>query len=229
MALPSPAEKRDFVERMFDGIAGHYDLMNRIMTLGIDRTWRRATIATLGPVSGALVADLGCGTGDLCHEARKAGARVVGVDLSRAMLELAAERLPSAAWLRADVASLPFADASVDAVVSGFALRNFSSVAAVLDECGRVLRPGGRVALLEVNPPTSSLGRAAFDVYMNRVVPLVGRVFSKGYAYRYLAESMAYLPSDAELEAMLTTAGFAQVRKTKLATGAAQLVTAMRV
>jgi len=229
MTLPDAAEKQRFVERMFDGIAPRYDLMNRLMTFGIDRAWRREAIAALEIRGGERIVDLGCGTGDLCAEASAAGAQVVGVDLSAGMLRLAIKRLGECGFVRADAQSLPFADTSCDGVISGFAVRNFASVREVLRECGRILRPGGRVSLLEVDVPSSTAGRLAFDLYFNRVVPFLGRVVSKGYAYEYLSDSLVYLPSERDLRAMLFASGFERVEKRRLTMGAAQLVTAVRV
>ncbi len=229
MALPSDDDKRLFVERMFDAIAGRYDLMNRIMTFGVDRGWREAAVATLGIRPGARVIDLGCGTGDLSEEAARAGAAVVGVDVSAAMLERAARRLPQCTFTRADAQQLPLRDGSCDAMVSGFALRNFVSVADVLCESARVLRSGACIALLEVDLPSSMLGRFAFDAYFGRVVPFVGRIVSEGYAYEYLSASLAYLPSERDLTAMLFRAGFERMEKQRLGMGTAQLVTAVRI
>jgi len=228
MSLPHPSDKQRFVEHMFDSIAGRYDLMNRLMTFGIDRGWRRQTIASLALSPGDRVVDLGCGTGDLSRDAAATGARVIGMDLSASMLALADRRDLGACFVRADAAAMPLAAGSCDAIVSGFALRNFVSVPSVLAECRRVLRPGGRVSLLEIDVPSSAPTRRAFDLYMGRIVPLLGRALSDGHAYRYLSDSLAYLPSDAELADMLVGAGFEPPRKTRLTMGAAQLVTAVR-
>ncbi len=227
-ALPDDADKQRFVEHMFDGIAPRYDLMNRMMTFGLDRSWRRAAVAELGIGSGDLVVDLGCGTGDLCADAATTGADVVGVDLSSAMLARAAARLPGCGFVRADAAALPLADGACAAAVSGFALRNFASVPGVLEEVARVVRPGAVLAVLEVDVPRSAPLRAAFGVYFGRVVPALGRLVSDGYAYEYLAGSLVYLPSHEEFARMLAAAGFGAVRKRRFAGGAAQLVTARR-
>lgn len=227
-SLPDAADKQRFVEQMFDGIAPRYDLMNRVMTFGLDRCWRRAAVAALELEAGDVVVDLGCGTGDLCAETAAGGATVVGVDLSGAMLERAVARLPRCTFMRADAAALPLADAVCAAAVSGFALRNFASIPGVLAEVARVIRPGGRLAVLEVDVPHAPPLRAAFDVYFGRVVPALGRLVSKGYAYEYLADSLVYLPSDADFAEMLTATGFVGVAKRRFAAGAAQLVTARR-
>jgi demethylmenaquinone methyltransferase / 2-methoxy-6-polyprenyl-1,4-benzoquinol methylase len=228
VSLPSASEKARYVESMFDRIAGRYDLMNRLMTFGADRGWRRATIEAAGIETGTRVLDLGCGTGDLCWDAKARGAAVVGLDPAARMIELATDRVPDCRFVRAHGEALPFTSDSFDAVVTGFALRNFSDVDAVLAECARVLVPGGRIAILEVDVPRSRLLRTGFDVYFRGVVPLLGRVVSDGSAYSYLAKSLAYLPDEQSLSASLTRAGFSSVMKRRLLGGAAQLVHARK-
>ena len=228
MSLPATTDKQHFVERMFDGIAPRYDMMNRLMTFGLDRAWRRAAVASLTVGEGDVVVDLGCGTGDLCADTSATGARVIGVDLSAGMLVRAVSRLPDCTFLRGDAAALPLADGACAAAVSGFALRNFASIPGVLTEVARVIRPGGRLAVLEVDVPRSAPLRVAFDLYFGRVVPALGRLVSKGYAYEYLAGSLVYLPTDEDFAAMLEAAGFEAVMKRNFAAGAAQLVTARR-
>ena len=132
MSLPESTEKQRFVERMFDGIAPRYDFMNRLMTFGLDRAWRREAVAMLGVSEGDVVVDLGCGTGDLCEDTAVTGATVVGVDVSAGMLGRAMERMPQFTFLRADAAALPLADASCAAAISGFA---------ALRACPRSARP----------------------------------------------------------------------------------------
>ena len=229
MTLPAEAEKRAVVEAMFDRIAPRYDLMNRLMTFGIDRGWRRRTIAALELSAGDRVLDLACGSGDLAAEAHAAGARVVGLDFSAGMLREARTRRLDGALVRADALALPFPDASLDAVVSGFALRNFVDLAGAFAESARVLRPRGRLALLEVDRPASALLRIGHAIYFRRVVPLLGALLADRDAYAYLPESAAYLPDEPTLSAMLGAAGFAAVRKEALLGGAAQLLTAERV
>lgn len=226
--LPVGAAKRAAVTAMFDRIAPRYDLMNRLMTWGADRAWRRRAIASLGLGAGERVLDLACGSGDLAEEAARTGARVLALDLSAGMLRRARARRLSCALVRADALGLPLADASVDAVVSGFALRNFTDLAAAFAECARVLRRGGRIALLEVDRPRSALLRAGHALYFRRVVPLLGALLADGAAYRYLPASTAYLPDGDALAALLVAAGFEHVVKVPLLAGAAQLLTARR-
>ena len=228
VTLPAGAEKRAVVEAMFDRIAPRYDLMNRLMTFGIDRGWRRRAIAALALRAGDRVLDLACGSGDLAAEAAAAGARVVGLDFSAGMLRAAGARRLGCGLVRGDALALPLPTASIDAVVSGFALRNFVDLAGAFAESARVLRPHGRIALLEVDRPASALLRLGHAVYFRRVVPLLGALLADRDAYAYLPESTAYLPDESALLAMLRAAGFESVRKQSLLGGAAQLVTAER-
>jgi demethylmenaquinone methyltransferase/2-methoxy-6-polyprenyl-1,4-benzoquinol methylase len=226
--IPSPEAKRRFVRAMFDRIAPRYDAMNRLLTLGLDQRWRRAALEAVAVGPGDLVVDLACGTGDLCELAAQRGARVVGVDFAREMLRSAGRRRVGAALVQADAQALPLASASASAVTCGFALRNFVSLDAVLRECARVLRPAGRLALLEVDRPSAALVRAGHSLYFDHVVPRVGALLSDRAAYRYLPESTSYLPPEPELLARVARAGFRAVRKRSLLLGAAQLLTAER-
>jgi demethylmenaquinone methyltransferase/2-methoxy-6-polyprenyl-1,4-benzoquinol methylase len=226
--LPASPQKQRYVERMFDDIAPRYDFMNRLMTFGIDRSWRRTTIEAAGIGPDSVVADIGCGSGDLCVDASPSGATMIGIDPSRGMLELARRRAPNAHLLRTVGEALPLADASCTAVVSGFALRNWSSVPTVFAEAARVLVGGGRLAVLEIDVPDHATLRLGFNWYFGRIVPWLGSVLSNADAYRYLADSLAYLPTDVELHHMLADAGFEEISKTRLTGGVAQLITATR-
>jgi demethylmenaquinone methyltransferase/2-methoxy-6-polyprenyl-1,4-benzoquinol methylase len=226
--LPPGTQKQRYVERMFDDIAPRYDFMNRLMTFGIDRSWRRATIEAAGIGPGSVVADIGCGSGDLCVDAASSGATMIGIDPSRGMLELAQRRAPRAQLLRTVGEALPLADSSCTAVVSGFALRNWSSIPSVFSEAARVLVSGGRLAVLEIDVPDRASLRLGFNLYFGRVVPWLGSVLSNANAYQYLADSLAYLPSNVELHGMLADAGFEDMLKTRLTGGVAQLITATR-
>ena len=227
MSLPAGAEKRAVVEAMFDRIAPRYDLMNRVMTFGVDRTWRRCAIAALGLRSGDCVLDLACGSGDLAAEATRRGARVIALDFSTGMLRRARARRIGR-LVRGDALCLPLADASVDAVVSGFALRNFVDLGTALRECARVLRPAGRIAFLEVDRPGSALLRAGHALYFHRIMPLLGALIVEPDAYAYLAASTRYLPDEPQLMTMLGGAGFEAIVKQRLFGGAVQLITGQR-
>jgi demethylmenaquinone methyltransferase/2-methoxy-6-polyprenyl-1,4-benzoquinol methylase len=223
--LPTGAAKTRSVQAMFDTIAPRYDLVNRVMTFRMDVGWRRRTVAALGLPPGATVVDLACGTGDLAGDLAARGIVAVGADLSHGMLAAAPRRFPR---VQADGACLPFPDRSVDGVTCGFALRNFTDLAATFDELARVVRPGGRIALLEVATPPNPLLRLGHGVYFGSVVPRIGGLFSDADAYRYLPRSVAYLPEPDELQAMLRDRGFTHVRRALLSAGIAQLLTATR-
>jgi demethylmenaquinone methyltransferase/2-methoxy-6-polyprenyl-1,4-benzoquinol methylase len=230
--LPSPDEplpqgeaKVAAVRALFDTIAPRYDLVNRIMTFGMDRGWRRTTVASLRLVPGSAVVDLACGTGDLCRDLVSAGYRAVGVDLSLGMLRHA--RTPSP-LVQGDALTLPFADGSLAGAVSGFALRNFVELAPVFAELARVLRPGGRIALLDVARPERAVLRAGHAVYLGHVAPVIGGLLSDKAAYRYLPRSVAYLPPAPAVLAMLAEAGFVEAERRLLSAGITQLYTATR-
>lgn len=210
---------------MFDTIAPRYDLVNRIMTFGLDRGWRHRTVAGLTLDRHAVVLDVACGTGDLCRDLTVAGYRPVGVDLSAGMLRHARTDAP---LVHADALVLPFPDRCLDGAVSGFALRNFVALPPLFAELHRVLRPGGRVALLDVATPSHPVVRAGHAVYFGRVAPLVGAALSDASAYRYLPRSVAYLPPVASLLDGLRSAGFVAVERRALSGGITQLLTATR-
>lgn len=223
--LPQGEAKVVAVREMFDTIAPRYDLVNRVMTFRMDVGWRRSTVDSLGLAKGATVADLASGTGDLCVELAARHYRPLSIDLSFGML--AADR-SGAPRVQADILRLPLADHVIDGVTCGFALRNLVDLAQFFDELGRVIRPGGRIALLEVATPPNPVLRAGHRVYFGSVVPLVGGLLSNHAAYRYLPRSVAYLPSPADMLQRLAAAGFADVDRRLLSAGIAQLVTATR-
>jgi demethylmenaquinone methyltransferase/2-methoxy-6-polyprenyl-1,4-benzoquinol methylase len=220
--LPTGEAKATAVRSMFDAIAPRYDLVNRIMTFRLDVRWRRRSIRELHAVAGATVLDLACGTGDLCRELARAGLRPIGADLSFGMLAAARTDAP---LIHTDALRLPLPDGSVDAVTCGFALRNFVDLGAFIAEVARVVRPGGRIALLEVAEPPNRFLRRGHSIYFGKVVPRIGGLLSDRDAYRYLPRSVAYLPEPPELLAMLRRAGFPDAERTLLTGGIAQLLT----
>lgn len=223
--LPRGAEKVRAVQSMFDTIAPRYDLVNRIMTFRMDVGWRRHAIAELGLPRGATVLDLACGTGDLCRELVRSGLNPIGMDLSYGMLAAARTGAP---LVQADALSLPVVAGTVDGVTCGFALRNFVELGPFVAELGRVVRPGGRIALLEVAEPPNPLMRFGHGIYFGRVVPLIGGLLSDADAYRYLPRSVEYLPPTDQLLEMIRQAGFEDVRHELLSGGISQLITATR-
>lgn len=203
--LPEGEEKKQAVRDMFDAIAPRYDMVNRIMTFRLDVRWRRTTVRDLALPAGAVVLDLASGTGDLCIDLRDAGLTPLSMDLSFGML--AADR-SGAARAQADILNLPVRSGAVDGVTCGFALRNLLELPAFFHELARVVRPGGRIALLDVGVPENPLIRAGNNVYFGKVVPKIGALLSDGAAYRYLPKSVAYLPEPDEMVQMLRDAGF---------------------
>jgi demethylmenaquinone methyltransferase / 2-methoxy-6-polyprenyl-1,4-benzoquinol methylase len=224
--LPQGEEKTARVRAMFDAIAPRYDLVNRLMTFGLDQAWRRDTIAALGLPSGSLLLDVACGTGDLSRLAQRRHYLVIGADLSAGMLAANHSGTP---LLQADCSRLPFPDGTFDGLVCGYALRNFSDLSGALAETARVLRPGGRLAILEVDAPSSALLRSGYDIWFNKVVPRLGAALSDREAYHYLPRSVAYLPAPPILRRMLADAGYSGVGIRPLAGGLSQLLFGTRV
>jgi len=218
--LPQGEEKRRAVRRLFDSISPRYDLVNRVMTFGMDVGWRRSAVASLRLPGRSFVADLACGTGDFCRELERRGYRAVGFDFSHGMLVNARTDVP---LVEADVLQLPIADRGVDGVTCGFALRNVVSLGGFFREVGRIVRPGGRIALLDASEPDNRLVRAGHGLYFNRVVPMIGGTLSNKTAYSYLPKSMAYLPPPAEMLSMLREAGFHDAERRQLSGGITQL------
>ena len=201
----------DGVRRMFDRVAPVYDLMNRVMTAGLDGRWRAVT-ANEAVRPGDRVLDACCGTGDLAIAALEAGAgEVVGLDFSERMLERARAKAPLVEWVRGDLLALPFEDASFDAATVGFGVRNVEDLEAGLLELRRVLRGGGRLAILEITTPRG-LPAPFYRLWFDRVVPLLGRLLPGGAAYTYLPASVRRFPTPEELAAVLARSGFARVR-----------------
>ena len=223
--LPTGRAKVNAVRSMFDSIAPRYDLVNRVMTFGMDRGWRRRSVGTLGLPAGSLVVDVACGTGDFCRDLESGGYRAIGIDLSAGMLLAARTDAP---LVQGDALKMPFSAGTIDGITCGFALRNVADIGALLAEFARVVRKGGRVAVLEVAEPDSRVLRMGHSVYFRRVVPLIGGVLSDREAYRYLPESTAYLPTRARLLEMFDEAGFDDARSRLVALGAAQIVTGTR-
>ncbi len=212
------------VEEMFDRISPVYDVMNHVMTVGLDRRWRELA-ASVVVRPGDRVLDACCGTGDFAVADAAAGGAVVGLDFAQRMLERAREKAPAIEWVRGDVLALPFPDGSFDVVTVGFGIRNVDDLAAGFGELRRVLRPGGRIACLEITRPQGVL-RPFFRVWFDGVVPVLGRVLPGGEAYTYLPASVRRFPGPRELAALLDDAGFTEVRWKMLGGGIVALHTA---
>ncbi len=223
--LPEGEEKVQAVRQMFDTIAPRYDMVNRIMTFRLDVRWRKKAVKRLALPSGSTVIDLASGTGDLCIDLAKAGMRPISFDLSYGML--AADRSGSPR-VQADILRLPLPDSSVDGATCGFALRNLLELPAFFAELARVVRPGGRIALLDVGVPHNPVIRWGNNIYFGKVVPKIGGLLSDGPAYRYLPKSVAYLPPRAEMVQMLRDAGFTDAEHFQLSGGLTQLMVGTR-
>jgi len=209
------------VRGMFDRIAPVYDLMNRVMTAGLDGRWRRlAAREVVWP--GDRVLDACCGTGDLAVEAERRGGRVVGLDFSARMLERARRKSGTIEWLQGDALALPFADGEFDAVTVGFGVRNLADLEGGLREAKRVLRPGGRIAVLEITRPRGLL-RPFFRLWFDVLVPIAGKVLPGGKAYTYLPASVRRFPGPEDLAALFAKAGFHDVRYRMLGGGSVAL------
>jgi demethylmenaquinone methyltransferase/2-methoxy-6-polyprenyl-1,4-benzoquinol methylase len=194
---------------MFDRIAPVYDAMNRAMTLGLDRKWRRLTAeAVVTP--GARVLDACCGTGDLALADARAGGRVTGVDFSEEMLARAERKAPEFDWVQADASALPFPDTSFEAVTVGFGIRNLADLEGGLRELARVLVPGGKLGCLEITRPRGIL-RPFFRLWFDGLVPVAGKVVPGGAAYSYLPASVRRFPGPEHLARAMEEAGFAGV------------------
>jgi demethylmenaquinone methyltransferase / 2-methoxy-6-polyprenyl-1,4-benzoquinol methylase len=199
----------DEVRSMFDRIAPVYDFMNRAMTMGLDRRWRKlAAEAVVRP--GDRVLDVCCGTGDLALAAARAGGRVTGVDFAVEMRARAERKAPEFDWVQADAAALPFPDASFEAATIGFGLRNLADIDEGLRELERVLVSGGRLGCLEITRPRGVL-RPFFHVWFDGLVPLAGRMLPGGGAYSYLPASVRRFPGPEDLAAAMRRGGFRDV------------------
>ena len=197
---------------MFDRIAGVYDAMNSVMTAGLHHRWReRATdLARVGPGQRAL--DVATGTGDLAIALARRGADVVGSDFSEGMLERARTKSDAVRWEQANALALPYPEDVFDAATVGFGARNFSDLRQGLSEMARVVRPGGRVVVLEITTPTRPPLSTFFSLWFDRIVPLLGRLTGENQAYSYLPSSVKRFPGPRELGAVMYDVGLRDVR-----------------
>jgi len=213
----------DQVRAMFDRITPAYDRMNRLMSLGMDGSWRSLAVRASGVAPGDAALDVCCGTGDLAIElldAVSTRGRVVGLDFSPAMLEAARRKSSQVEWVRGDALALPFADGEFAAATIGFGMRNLSDPLRGFAELGRVVRPGGRVVCLELTPPPAWAAPFA-RLWTDRAVPLLGRLIARETdAYRYLPASVHRFPPAEELAAVMGRAGLRRVRFRRLSGGA---------
>lgn len=223
--LPEGDEKVAAVRDMFDAIAPKYDRLNRIISFRLDVRWRKRAIRDLALPTGSEVLDLASGTGDLCIDLAAAGLRPYSMDLSFGMLSADRSGVPR---VQTDILRLPVPDSSVDGVTCGFALRNLLDLGDFFTELGRVVRPGGRIALLDVSTPPNRVLRFGNNIYFGKIVPRIGAALSDGAAYSYLPKSVAYLPEPATMLAMLRDAGFDDATHRQLSGGLTQLMVGTR-
>jgi demethylmenaquinone methyltransferase/2-methoxy-6-polyprenyl-1,4-benzoquinol methylase len=210
MTYESGTLEPESVRGMFDRIAPVYDVMNHVMTAGLDRRWRKLAVhEVVWP--GDRVLDACCGTGDLAVEAERRGGRVVGLDFSERMLERARKKSGAIEWVQGDALALPFSAGEFDAATVGFGVRNLADLEGGLRELARVLRPGGKLAVLEITRPHGIL-KPFFRFWFDVLVPLAGRVLPGGKAYSYLPASVRRFPGPDDLNALFERTGFADVR-----------------
>lgn len=233
MGLTDPGQKKSAedharrVREMFARISPRYDLLNHLLSVNVDKRWRRRVVKKLQPLlaANARLLDVGCGTGDLSIELfEKTAAQVVGIDFCRPMLDLASKKAPRLPFIEGDALRLPFADASFDGITIGFALRNLSNVDAGLAELKRVLKPQGVVAILEFSQPTVPGFRELVRFYYWRLLPWIGgSLTGSRNAYEYLPASIARFPDQETLATMMRAAGFEKVEFENLSGGIAAL------
>jgi demethylmenaquinone methyltransferase/2-methoxy-6-polyprenyl-1,4-benzoquinol methylase len=223
--LPEGEAKVAAVRDMFDAIAPKYDRLNRIISFRLDVRWRKRAVRDLALPAGSTVLDLASGTGDLCIDLSKAGMTPVSMDLSFGMLSADRSGSPR---VQTDILRLPVPDSSVDGVMCGFALRNLLDLPTFFNELGRVVKPGGRIALLDVSVPKNRVVRWGNGIYFGKIVPKIGAALSDGPAYAYLPKSVAYLPEPSIMVSALQEAGFADAEHAQLSGGLTQWMVGTR-
>jgi demethylmenaquinone methyltransferase/2-methoxy-6-polyprenyl-1,4-benzoquinol methylase len=216
MAHLTGAERARYVQGMFSRIARRYDLMNRLMTAGQDSRWRREVIRTTGLAENGRLLDLGAGTGDLAWESQRQypGSQPVAADFTLEMMQVGKRRpnMPSLDWSAADALRLPFLSEAFDAVVSGFLLRNVMDVPQALSEQYRVLKPGGRVVVLDTTRPSRNLLSPLINFHLHSIIPFLGKIIAgASEAYTYLPESTEAFLQAEQLAVYISQAGFKEV------------------
>ena len=223
--LPTGTTKATAVREMFDTIAGRYEILNTVISLGMDRGWRLRCVEALAAPPGSLVLDMACGTGSLMRQLRREGLRPIGLYISVGMLTHAGTDTP---LVLGDALCAPLQTGSFDAAVSGFALRNVVDLSGLFVELARVVRPGGRISLLELGEPEQAILRLGHRLWCSLLVPGLGALLSNGNAYRYLPASLAYLPCAGETTRLMREAGFVAVEHELLSGGISQLYVGTR-
>ncbi len=220
--------KKAQVEEMFDNIAHRYDFLNHLLTLGIDITWRKKAVKFIGTIQPKRILDVASGTGDFAFEALTLKPeKVIGFDISEGMMNYGREKAKKmnvadvVEFVKGDSEKMPFADHSFDAITVGFGVRNFENLEVGLKEMFRVVRPGGKVAILEASMPQNAIIRVFHSLYFGKVVPIIGKLFSKdARAYNYLPESVKVFPEGLEFVKILENIGFRNIEWQPLTFGA---------
>ncbi len=220
MAQLDGSERSEYVQAMFDRIAGRYDLINRLISGGQDLKWRRIVVEMAALPPGGSLLDIAAGTGDIAFEAMKLApqSQVFGADFALQMMRVGKRRMPfgkKVAWTGADALRLPYADGSFDAVASGYLMRNVTDIPRALNEQWRVLKRGGRIVILDTSPPPDNALKPLIMLHLKYGIPLIGRLIggkTAGDAYRYLPESTAAFKTPRELAKLVEAAGFDAVQ-----------------
>jgi demethylmenaquinone methyltransferase/2-methoxy-6-polyprenyl-1,4-benzoquinol methylase len=208
-ALSTPASKRAYVRQLFATIADRYDLITRVLSYGRDRHWKERLVGLAGVSKRTSALDLACGTGDIAARLAARGARVVGLDITHRMLQLAAAKWPQFSFVTGDMLALPFRAHTFDIVTTGYGLRNVPDIAAALAEIARVLKPGGVLLSLDFDKPSNPVVRAVYLAYLTLVGSTLGLLLHGDWdTYRYIPESIRRYPGAAAVNAMIRAAGF---------------------
>jgi len=231
-------DKATYVKETFNSIAGHYDLMNSLMSVGMDKRWRRIAVQRVGAKTGMQMLDVCCGTGQLSMELGKAvgnAGNVTGLDFSQKMLDVAKRSLTQSSnpchihFIQGDAMELPFADSSFDGVTVGWGLRNLPDLRQGIREMARVVKPGGKVVSLDMAKPSFPVFKQAYWVYFEKLVPLMGKIWArKASAYQYLHDSAREFPSQQELIRIFAECGLCEARYDNLAGGVVAVVTGIK-
>ncbi len=225
--------KKEQVEEMFDNIAHRYDFLNHLLTMGIDITWRKKAVKYIGEIKPVSVLDVASGTGDFAFEALAIHPeKIVGFDLSEGMMKYGRVKAAKmnvsdiVQFIKGDSEKMPFGDDTFDAITVGFGVRNFENLKVGLQEMYRVTKSGGRIAILEASMPQNTILRALFSLYFGKIVPIIGKLFSKdARAYNYLPESVKVFPEGLEFVKILENIGFKKVKWQPLTFGACAFYT----
>ncbi len=207
-------DKKEFVRQMFDDISPHYDFLNHFLSLGIDIYWRKKFIQKLDIQNGDTILDVACGTGDVGFEIlKKHSASITGIDLSPKMIEIAQvkarqNKLENITFIEGDAENLPLDDNSVDCLTISYGFRNISNYEKALEEFYRVLKPGGKLGILEFSKPKSKVIGFIFKLYFHHILPRIASFFSRSDAYRYLPESVDFFPSRHDICRKIIYSGF---------------------